>query len=147
MNKFIQIFFVLILTAAHIAHAAKNNFQFQISNYQTQRQGGQTLDLYVRYAMKDEIDYSRYPDYRELRSIALQYLEPSDKLPVNTYWEVIAAKIGDDLAARYPLAGISVQMLVHPNESGSIYEPGFHGPVYTAGDVVPFGQAVVPSGQ
>lgn len=146
MNKFIQIIVIFFaMTAINTVYAAKNNFQFQISSYHTERQGGQTLDFYVRYAMKDDIDYSKYPDYRELRNIVLPYLEPSEKLPVNTFWEIIAAKVADDLMSRYPMAGISVQMLVHPNENGSISEPGFHGPIYTVGDVIPLSQVVMPA--
>ena len=121
------------------AFAGKNNFQFQVSNYHTQRQAGQTLDVNVRYALKDEVDYSRYPDYRELRAIVINYLEPSETLPTNTFWEIIAAKIAEDLQSRYPtFSGVSVQMVVHPNEKGAISEPGFHGPIYTVGDVNPF---------
>lgn len=146
MNKFIQVIIILlVMTATSMVYAAKNSFQFQINSYHTQRQGGQTIDFYVRYTIKDDVDYSKYPDYRELRNIVLPYLEPSEQLPVNIFWEVIAAKIGDDLKSRYPMAGISVQLLVHPNESGSISEPGFHGPIYTVGDVVPLSQVVMPA--
>ena len=147
MYKFFQIIFIsFALTAASISYAAKNNFQFQINSYHTERQGGQTLDLYVRYTMKDDVDYSNYPDYRVLRNIALTYLKPSEKLPINTYWEVIAAKMAEDLKSRYPMAGISVQILVYPNENGTISEPGFHGPIYTIGNVIPFSQVVIPTG-
>lgn len=146
MNKFSQIIIIFItIMASGIAYAAKNNFQFQISGYHTERQSGQTLDVYVRYAMKDDVDYSKYPDYREPRKIVLSYLEPSEKLPINTYWEIIAAKIGEDLMSQYPMAGISVQLLVYPSESGTIFEPGFHGPIYTKGDVIPFSQVVMPA--
>jgi hypothetical protein len=146
MNKFIlMIIIVFTVTATNLVYAAKNTFQFQINNYHTARQGGQTLDIYVRYSMKDNIDYSQYSDYRELRNIVLPYLEPSKKLPENTFWEIIASKIGDDLMSRYPMAGISVQILVAPNENGPISEPGFHGPIYTVGDVIPFSQVVMPT--
>ncbi len=102
--------------------------------------------MYVRYAMKDDADYSLYPDYRVLRSSVISYLEPSEKLPVNTFWEIIAANIGDELMSKYPFSGISVQMLVYPNENGTISEPGFHGPIYTVGDVTPLTDVVVPLG-
>lgn len=145
MKKIIYlVIFSVLLSTANFAFASKNNFQFQISSYKTQRQGGQTLDLYVRYAMKDNVDYSSYPDYRDLRSITLKYLEPTDALPVNIFWEIIAAKMAEELMSRYPLSGISVQMLVYPNEQGSIFEPGFHGPIYTTGDVIPLSQVVIP---
>lgn len=146
MKKIIHLFiFSVLLTATSISFASKNNFQFQVSRYHTERQGGQTLDMYIRYAMKDGVDYSSYPDYRELRAIAMKYLEPTNTLPINTYWEVIAAKLGDDLMSKYPMSGISVQLLVYPNEKGDIYEPGFHGPIYTVGDVIPLTQVVVPA--
>jgi hypothetical protein len=122
--------------------ASKNNFQFQLNEYHTQRQSGQTLDMYIRYSLKDEVAYSQYPDYRELRSIAITYLEPTAKFPADTYWEVIAAAIGEDLMARYPLSGVSIQLLVYPNENSNTYEPGFHGPIYTTGDVIPFNQSM-----
>ena len=134
-----------MLIAATTTYAAKNNFQFQISNYHTQRQGGQTLDLYVRYAIKDGTDYSKYPDYRQLRNMTLPYLEPSKELPVNTFWEKIVSKMAKQLKSHYSLAGISVQLLVYPNKNGNISEPGFHGPIYTIGDVIPLSQVVIPT--
>ena len=148
MKKLTSVFILSLLISSTALAFAKNNFQFQINSYHTQRQGGQTLDVYVRYAMKDNVPYSQYPDYRDLRKITLVYLEPSKELPVNTYWEIIAAKIGNDLKLRYPLSGVSVQLLVSPNEHGNIseasFEPGFHGPIYTKGDVIPLSQ-IIPS--
>ena len=137
--------FSLSLTLASFAFAGKMNFQFQISDYHTQRQAGQTLDVYVRYAIKDKVASSKYPDYRELRKIVISYLEPTASLPVNIFWEVIAAQLAEDLMSRYSFSGISVQILVHPNERGVIFEPGFHGPIYTVGDVIPLSQVVIPA--
>jgi hypothetical protein len=34
---------------------------------------------------------------------------------------------------------------VYPNENGDIYEPGFHGPIYTVGDVIALNQVVSPN--
>ena len=146
MRKLIHLLVMaVLLTMTTLAFSAKNNFQFQINDYHTQRQAGQTLDVYVRYAMQDNVDYSQYPDYRELRNIVAGYLEPSDSLPVNTFWEIIAEKIAANLQSRYPLSGISVQLLVYPNVNGGISEPGFHGPIYTIGDVLPLTQVVMPA--
>lgn len=148
MNKVIQVIIVsVLLSVTSLAFASKNNFQFQVDGYHTKRQGGQTLNVYVRYALKDNADYSSYPDYRELRTIAMRYLEPTDKLPENTFWEIIAAKLGEELMSRYPFSGVSVQFLVHPNDGGAVYEPGFHGPIYTIGDVIPLTQVVMPVSQ
>lgn len=136
---------IFMLTVANISYAANNNFQFQISDYHTKRQGGQTIDVNVRYAIKDDVDYLKYPDYIKVREIVLTYLEPNQKFPVNTYWEILAANIGNDLLAQYPIfAGVSIQMIVYPNEKGAIPEPGFHGPIYTKGDVIPFSQVIIP---
>lgn len=142
---FYVIIFSFLLTSANAVFASKMNFQFQISDYHTQRQAGQTLDVYVRYAIKNEADASTYPDYRELREVVIGYLEPTANLPVNVFWEIIAAQLAEDLMSRYSFSGISVQLLVHPNEKGVIFEPGFHGPIYTVGDVIPLSQVVIPA--
>lgn len=145
MKYLANLFVVLtLIVSATLAFASRNNFQFQINDYHTTRQAGQTIDVYIRYGMKDSVNYSQYPDYRELRKVVLGYLEPSNDLPANTFWEIIAEKMGNDLLVHYPLSGISVQILVHPNEEGNISEPGFHGPIYTAGDVIPLSQVVFP---
>lgn len=139
-----KIFYVVLiglsLVFSNLAFASKNNFQFQVKKYHTQRQSGQTLDLNIRYALRDDVESSRYPDYRELREKALQYLEPSDGLPTNIFWEIIAAEIGQKLMADYPLSGVSIQLIVYDNVegTGSSYEPGDHGPIFTVGDVIPW---------
>jgi hypothetical protein len=113
----------------------QTNFQFQIQQYATHRQGGQMLNVYIRYGLKSGLDKTQYPDYRDLRKVVMTYLEPSSDLPENTFWEIIAQKIGNQLYHQFPVAGVSVQLLVFPNESGQIYEPGFHGPIYTIGNI------------
>ena len=146
MKKFIQLLLIHVLIFSSAAvFANKNNFQFQISEYHTQRQSGQTLAVYVRYALKDSVESSQYPDYRNLRAVVASYLEPSTKLPIDTYWEIIAEKMAQDLMSQYPLAGISIQLLVYPSERADAFEPGFHGPIYTVGDVIPLNQVVIPA--
>lgn len=114
-----------------------NYFQFQIQQYHTQRQNGQTLNVYVRYALKDGLERSQYPDYIPIRAALLSYLEPSEELPADAYWEVIAERIGNALYERFPIKGVSIQLLVFPNEQAQPYEPGFHGPIYTKGKIEP----------
>lgn len=46
--------------------------------------------------------------------------------------------------SKYPLAGISIQLITYTNENGNISEPGYHGPIYTVGDVIPFSQSIMP---
>ena len=114
----------------------KNYFQFEVANYHTQRQSGQTLNLYVRYAYKEGLDPSDYLDYRLLRNDAMKYLEPNEKFPMNTFWEILATDMGRELLNNYhALAAISIQMEVLDNAAGG--EPGVHGPIFTSGDIVP----------
>ncbi len=142
MKKILYLIIASILFSTTQIHASKNNFQFQINEYHTQRQSGQTLEVYIRYALKDTLNSDLYPDYKDLRKVALSYLEPTKEFPINTYWELIATAIGNELMKKFPLSGVSVQLLVHANETGEIYEPGFHGPIYTIGDVIPLNQIV-----
>ncbi|WP_133128306.1 hypothetical protein [Legionella nagasakiensis] len=114
-----------------------NYFQFQIQQYHTQRQNGQTLNVYVRYALKDGLEFSQYPDYIPIRAAVLDYLEPTAELPADVYWEVIAERIGNTLYDNFPVKGVSIQLLVFPNEQAQPYEPGFHGPIYTKGKIEP----------
>lgn len=113
----------------------RNYFQFEIANYHTTRQSGQTLNVYIRYAYKPNLDTKLYPDYRKLRAQAMKYLEPTTDLPINVYWEIIATQLGKELMREYPLAAISVQLEVLDNPTGN--EPGTHGPIYTLGDITP----------
>lgn len=115
--------------------ATHNYFQFQIQQYHTQRQTGQTLNVYVKYALKPGLDASQYPDYVPMRQVVLNYLEPTEELPANVFWEIIAQKIGDELYNKFPVEGVSVQMMVFPSEPDHMYEPGFHGPIYTKGNI------------
>lgn len=114
-----------------------NYFQFQIQKYHTQRQTGQTLNVYVRYALKPGLPQTDYPDYIPMRQVVLNYLEPTDELPAHVFWEIIAQKIGDELYEKFPVEGISVQLMVYPSEEGHMYEPGYHGPIYTKGNINP----------
>ena len=132
------ILFILMLLSSHVAAAhlqEKNYFQFEVANYHTQRQSGQTLNLYVRYAYKARLAASKYVDYRKMRTKAMNYLEPSEQFPKNTYWEILATEIGHQLLKSYPLEAISVQIEVLDNAAGG--EPGNHGSVFTAGDILP----------
>jgi len=146
MNCFTKFFIFLLFFStfaqlsakpSHTINQVSNLFQFQIQHYHTKRQAGQTLDVYVRYKLNKDLPHNQYPDYLALRKRVVKYLEPSKEFPENTYWEFIAEKIGNDLFQHFPIAGISVQLLVYPNEKGKIYEPGFHGPIYTKGNIPP----------
>jgi hypothetical protein len=115
----------------------RNDFYFLISNYETKRQGGQKLNIYVKFAYKKDLPTSEYVDYRLMRKDVLAFMEPSAELPVNIYWEIIATKMGRDLIKKYPLEGVSVQLQVLNNLNPDTYEPGEHGPIFTIGSIEP----------
>lgn len=115
----------------------RNYFQFMVPKHHTVRQSGQVLNIYIRYAYKKDLPITEYPDYRLLRSKALNYMESSTELPEDVFWEIIAQQIGKDLMRNFPLAGISVQLEVLDNQNPDAYEPGDHGPIYTIGDISP----------
>lgn len=140
-NIYQVIFFSLIyaLSSNQIASAAtqheRNYFQFEIANYHTQRQSGQTLNLYVRYAYTEGLDPSKYIDYRKIRDKVMENLEPNEKFPTNTYWEIIATDMGRTLVKSYSIKAISIQIEILDNPAGG--EPGIHGPIFTIGDIAP----------
>lgn len=115
----------------------RNYFQFVIPKYQTHRQGGQTISVYVRFAYKQGLPESQYVDYRLMRKDVLSYLEPSDEYPINVFWEILATTMGHDLMKNYPIEGVSVQLVVFDNQNPDTFEPGDHGPVFTTGNIEP----------
>jgi hypothetical protein len=123
------------LNNAH--QSEKNYFQFSIMQYHTSRQSGQTVNIYVRYAYKKNLPTNAYPDYRILRTTILKYMEPSDALPANIFWELIATQMGKVLMKKFPLDGVSIQLHVLDNPDAPINEPGDHGPIYTIGQIAP----------
>jgi len=118
-------------------HNETNYFQFAIADYHTSRQSGQTIDIYVRYAYKKTLAENAYPDYKLLRTDLLPYLEPSNELPTDVYWEIIASKMGKALMRKYPLAGISIQLHILDNNNSNKDEPGDHGSTFTMGEIRP----------
>ncbi len=126
--------------AGYDVHEESNYFQFMIPKYHTARQSGQILNIYVRYAYKKNLPITEYPDYRLLRSVVLNYMEPSVELPEHIFWEILAQQIGKDLMKNFPLTGISVQLEVLDNQNPDAYEPGDHGPIYTTGNIMSLGR-------
>ncbi|KTD79259.1 hypothetical protein [Legionella waltersii] len=115
----------------------KNYFQFAIPNYETKRQGGQMVNIYVRFAYKKNLPTSEYFDYRTMREDVLKYMEPSNDYPSEVFWEILATAMGRELMGKYPLDGISIQLDVINNPDPNAFEPGDHGPIYTVGDILP----------
>lgn len=124
-------------TPNHEDTGEKNYFQFVIPKYHTTRQSGQTVNIYVRYAYKKDLPTSEYPDYRILRTNILRYMEPSDELPAEIFWEILATNMGRELMKDFPLDGVSIQLTVLDNQNPNSYEPGDHGPIFTIGKIAP----------
>lgn len=118
-------------------HNEKNYFQFVIPKYNTSRQSGQTVNIYVRYAYKNNLPTNQYPDYRILRTAVLKYMEPSEEFPAEIFWEIIATEMGRDLMKDFPLDGVSIQLEVLDNQNPDSFEPGDHGPTFTVGNITP----------
>ncbi|MCE0724250.1 MULTISPECIES: hypothetical protein [Legionella] len=118
-------------------HIEKNYFQFVIPEYHTNRQSGQTVNIYVRYAYKKKLPNNQYPDYRVLRTAVLKYMEPTVEFPAEVFWEILATAMGRDLMKNYPLDGVSIQLDVLDNQNPNSFEPGDHGPTFTVGDIEP----------
>lgn len=148
-NLFKAIILLAIISHGSISFGASNDelkyehnyFQFVIPKYHTTRQSGQTVDIYVRYAYKKNLSPSDYPDYRKLRANVLKYMEPSGKFPENIFWEIIASNMGRELIKDFPLEGVSIQLIVHDNQTPKSYEPGAHGPIFTLGNILPLAVA------
>ena len=124
-------------TPNHENREEKNYFQFVIPKFYTKRQSGQTVNIYVKYAYKQDLPTKEYPDYRILRTKVLKYMEPSKEFPAEIFWEIIATHMGRELMKDFPLDGVSIQLTVLDNQDPNRYEPGDHGPIFTMGKITP----------
>jgi hypothetical protein len=144
MKSLVHALFFLLTLSVNTAFAElprheqeRHYFQFVIPKYQTQRQGGQTVSVYVRFAYQKDLPAAKYVDYKLMRADVLKYMEPTEEYPTNVYWEILARAMGRDLMKHYPLAGVSVQLIVLDNSNPDSFEPGDHGPIYTLGRIEP----------
>ena len=111
----------------------KWDFMFQVDGYQTANQGGHTVNLYFNYRYNTGISDADLPDYQELRTVALDYLDRVDPA-AGKYWEIIDRDICTQLAASFPVEAISCQMQVFPAPGGP---PSVRSATYTIGDIAP----------
>lgn len=117
--------------------AAKRDFMFQIAGYQTENQGGQTLNIFVHYRYNPGIATEDIPNYVDLRTQMLEFLEDVDS-SLNPYWETLNQQICSQLKSNFPLEAISCQLQVLSDDRpGLPYEPGFHTSIHTIGDIDP----------
>ena len=118
---------------------AHQEFVFTIANFYTQRQMGKLLNIAIKYRYPNNASASQYIEYvSAMRSVAMVYMEPTEALPLRTYWEAVNMAMVSNLTASFPnVLGFSSQILVQGDVQGSMYEPGDHGSLVTVGDVEP----------
>ncbi|RPK55800.1 hypothetical protein EES43_25510 [Streptomyces sp. ADI96-02] len=119
------------------AGPAKRDFFFQVAGYRTRNQGSQTINLYFHYRYNEGITDADIPNYIDLRTKALKYLDGINTSK-NPYWEVLVKPMCTQLKKGFPIEAISCQMQVLPdNRPGVPFEPGYHSAIYTIGDMEP----------
>jgi len=88
-------------------------FSFQMRNIAVRHQGGNLLNISVRYRYKPGITVAEYPDfvgvYRDVESFLKRYPNTSD------YWEIVNKNATRRLLDKYPmLSRVSISMAVAP---------------------------------
>jgi hypothetical protein len=108
------------------------NFSFDILDLVVNRQGQQTLNVFVNYQYN--IFYENF-DYEPLREYIISILESTiDDL---TKWEYLVIFIAQTAYMKYKaISGIKIQIVVESNPNGYYPEPGDHGPTYVYGEFV-----------
>jgi hypothetical protein len=113
------------------------DFMFQIDNYKTKNQGGQTVNMYFHYQYNSGIKTEDIPDYRDLRNDVIKYMDNLD-IAQEPYWETLTKIICEQLKDKYPIQAISCQFQVMgDNRAGLPNEPGVHSSITTIGDIEP----------
>ncbi|OEO33319.1 hypothetical protein VW23_000025 [Devosia insulae DS-56] len=115
----------------------KREFLFEVRGYKTQNQGEQTMNMYFHYRYNSGIAEADIPNYEDLRSQALKFMDAVDPAK-NPYWETLNQELCTQLKDGFPIEAITCQLLVYPdNRPGLPYEPGYHGSIHTIGDIEP----------
>ena len=119
------------------ANAPQEDFMFQVMNYRTLNQGGQTINFYLHYRYRNGLPTSKYPNYLDIRRTLLAYMRRVDPKR-NLFWEILNTQICSRIKNSFPLQAISCQFQVHPNNRpGLPYEPGWHNSIVTIGNIEP----------
>jgi hypothetical protein len=115
----------------------KREFLFEVRGLKTQNQGEQTMNMYFHYRYNSGIAEAAIPNYEDLRSQALKFMDAVDATK-NPYWETLNQELCTQLKEGFPIEAITCQLLVYPdNRPGLPYEPGYHGSIHTIGDIEP----------
>ena len=119
-----------------------SDFNFAITAYNSSRQYGKCLNVIVSYRYPD---LTHTIDYRQMRNIALQYLEPTKEIPTNSQWEAVNTAYVKDMMKNFNITGISSQFQVQSLNNTFIDETGNHGSIITAGDAPALSQPLANS--
>lgn len=131
-----------VLVQSADSSAVKREFLFEVPGYKTQNQGAQTMNMYFHYRYNSGIAEADIPNYEDLRSHALKFMDAVDPAK-NPYWETLNQQLCTELKDGFPIEAITCQLLVYPdNRPGLPYEPGYHGSIHTIGDIAPL--AILP---
>jgi hypothetical protein len=118
--------------------ANRSEFTFQQTGYQLKSRPDQTSNLYFKYRYNDDLPDADIPDYRKLRTEALNYLDGADG---SQHLEVLNKGMCNKLKADFPVEAISCQLQALPKEAGVAPETGLQrntfSAVYTIGDIAP----------
>jgi hypothetical protein len=98
---------------SHIAANPAEEFSFVIKDFRVNHQGGNTLNVFVRYRYKPNMLVSDYPDFRlvakDIETFLTNYPNDSD------YWEILNKKITLLVLNRYSsITSVTSQIEVLP---------------------------------
>lgn len=110
-------------------------FAFAVSHYNSSRQWGKCLNVVIKY---------RYPvpegstkavsfDYRPVRELTLELIEPTVALPIGSEWEDVNLALTSSIMSRFNVTAVSSQIQVMQRTTATIAEPGNHGSTITMG--------------
>ena len=119
----------------------RQDFHFVASYINSTRQYGKCINIIVKYRYPRGV-YSdqSYIDYRDVRTLALHYAQPTEELPVETQWELVNMAFVQETFSKWNITGISSQIQVMSSQVANLNEPGNHGSTVTHGDIQPLGE-------
>lgn len=116
------------------------DFVFVVKHVNSSRQSTKCLNIIVKYRYPVGVNTSGYIDYKLLRSVVLEYAQPTPALPEMALWEDINKQLALKLMSKFKIDAVSTQIQVLNQVIGAIYEPGNHGSIVTFGDMAPLSE-------
>lgn len=96
--------------------ALQEGFSFHLKDLQVPQQGGNTLNISVRYFYKPGIQNTEYPDFRQLARACEDFLR--DYPDKKAFWEVLNKELTAALLERFPaLTSVTVEIGVVPTSA------------------------------